>query len=1736
MKNNRIAVVKLADGMTSHLLTAIAIILLALLIPFKASSFTLEVYDADGNPVFGYRWLVQEDTTVDIIPGDPVSNPLAVQIHRSYAPVVKKGESASYTTTVSVPANKRYVVSVLPISGYTLSSNLVKENQNKVRVIVNAHPVPTTQISVFVFHDITPLNNAPDPVESGLEGFSIILFDAGGGPLMQDAFGNMLGTTYMQNPDGSFMLDVDGNPIVEMAGDGVLLTDANGKILIKYLSPGKYGIQAVPPAGQGWQQTSTIEGTRTVDAWVGANGPEVLVEFGPSLYHVFYGFVKEMNNLPVGGTGTISGRIVYNHFSKPPSVTSFFPGLPVSAAWIGLNSLSSSEAVYVAQCNSDSTFEISDVPAGDYQLVVFDRNLDAIFNFNTVVIGEGETVNLGDVLVFNWFGTLEGTVFYDENMNGFRDDMEIGIGGQAVNLRFRDGSIYQATATDMMGNYSLSEVFPFFRWLVVEVDFLRFNATGMTAVIDQGGEIPLDDDWNMPSDGRRNPQPQVENNPNTGNNWSRTEEGAVLTLAMQLFAGQNNYIDWGKINYEEGQNGGISGIIYYATTRAENDPRFAVGEPWEPGIPRVPVNLYLDANEDKIIDDLDGDGGPTLADVDFYPFDNFPTEADGDIDRDDDGVFDYGDAVSIASTDSWDDNMPTGSIGPVLMLHGVPVPVGYDNFATWNQVRPGVFDGGYAFVSWFPGGMANNDVEEEGLPSGIYIVEAVAPPGYEFVKEEDKNVDFGDAYIPGPLMMLGSPILLNPECVGEDREVPEFLTLFPGIECEFGGDMRPLPDRKRVYLEDQRNAPCDFFLFTEVPMAARAHGFINNDLAAEGDTGSPNYGEKQTPSWIPISFQDYAGNEVARVYCDEFGLYNALLPSTYSVNLPMPSGVSPNMLTFILNHPGPIPDPNNPGQTMIDPYFDPDYSQTAYTFDFWPGKTTYLDTPVIPVAAFIGYPNRILDVEPPTGTPEIYSVTTDAHQGPVSLGDEDYVIIKSRGMAMVPNPDYDPNVMGSEQLIERDFSFGPDTGTGIVTVGGVELTILLWTPNEIQAVVDRDITETGYLQVTRGDNGKTTRLGLTFHVLSDPNSVMFVSGGGNYPTTPIQDAIDSAISGKLIVIGPGFYSESPIIYKNVKLQGSGAVSTVINAAHIPSNRVDNWHSKIDSLIATNAIDPLDDAAELYFVAMEAPGVTLFTKEGVFTAGSPGLFDGFGITGGTAGGGFYVYKGDYFTISNNKIFSNQGTYGGGVVIGAQNVPYTNTNITISQNIIAKNGGVNGGGGISIYDGASNYNILRNLIIGNFTPWYGAGIAHYGYSDGGFIVGNEILFNESFGAGIVGGSGAGIYVAGTVAGGVGAGSVSLTDNLIQGNLAGSGHGGGIRTQFFSGTDTLGAPATWNTLQLFNNTIVNNVAAVAGGGISLSDVARSFIINNTIANNDSVSTGADAFPPGNLGQSEPHVGGIASIAHSPALATLSGQIFSNPILHNNIIWNNRSFYEDSTLNGGAGGLVANTPPVWDLEVMGVEPAEYMNPQFCLLTSIADPVTPAHEYAETNIVDDPLFVNEYTNNLYMYGVADEGGNFLTVRFDPLGPNGDYHITGASPAIDVGGNVYYATFADLHHDRDNENRPSLLSDIGADEYYPGLYSLFSTGGGWQWTDAGVDPQMLLLTLQGESNGRFYRVKAENPVTITGIAYDEDTGQTTITASQPLGGGLTIYWKNDIDAEWNEVDGEALLNFEDLDD
>jgi hypothetical protein len=1610
-------------------------------------SLTAQGSNTDGttNPVNAFRWLVEEDNTHPVTPGvsDPAS--LSLSFHKSHAPVVKAGDQSN-ADAIELTDGKRYFISVLPSAGYTIGGGPIADQQGSVTVICNQLPLPTAQISVFVFHDNFPLNNVPDAPEEGLAGFKITVEDAGGrygvsaGQQMMDAFGNMIGTTY-QTTNGVVDLDPEGNPIVQTPGQGFVVTDAQGNALIKYMAPAKYGIQAVPPAGQGWQQTSTIEGTSVIDAWVKPNEPPFFTEFGPAGQHVAIGFIQPTNIIPQAAeTSTITGQVVNMRMARPPLIE-FSPGEPHANVWVGLNAgaTGTGQALYAAPADtSTGEFTIPWVPPGGYQLVFWDRYLNNVFAFQGIVVPPGGgAIDLGQIPVFRWFGKMENKVYYDADENGLRDPGESFVfPEQAINIRFRDGSLFQTLPTDNSGEAPLEEVFPFFNWLVAEVDFARFKATGMTVTVDGGGPADPGSDIHA--------QAQDPNDPfnELGNSTSRTESGPVLTQGMQLFLGQTNKFEWGKKEYAAGENGGISGIVYYDSTRAENDPRYGLGEPWQPGIPRVQVNLYADggavtdplgALPDGIIDDLDGDGAVTLADVDNYPFQWAPmhqglpgwtgVRGTEDVDRDDDGTFDYGDAIQIATTDSWDDNQPTGCPGdpmdPFYDINSDGVGDCYDGLRNFNQVRPGVFDGGYAFASYFPGGMsAPGSTEVESLPAASYIVEVTTPSGYELVKEEDKNVDFGDGYTP-------SLLLLPTICVGDDHTVPAELDLFPGVPAAFAGQVRPLCDRKQVPLNQGANAAADFFLFTKVPKAARIVGFVLNDLANEFNPLTPNFGEKYAPPWLPISIRDYRGALISRVYTDENGAYNALVPSTFTANRPTPSGFAPNMLTVVIND-------------STDARYNPLYTSFQYTLQYMPGVTTYLDTPVLPIAAFAAPNTRPVDAEFPDGTPVIRQVDTTSGLGPYAASGTNTITIRSAGTDVaVPNPNYD----GTNNLtITRDYGFGNgDTGSSVTILddnGSVIATFLgndadvTWGPNTITLP---NVSASGQLVVTRDDGagnpGKSSIVGI-YLTIGGPGNVIYVSPGADPNDRVIQTAIDGASDGDLILVTPGTYYELVILHKNVRLQGSGAgvpgdsaSGTRINAIKVPAEKLLTWENDIATRLALQFdLLPGQAAANPFNAELGPAIIVLGESDGSFNSAR---IDGFTINSADQGGGILVngYTNNLM-ISNNRVSGNQGFYGGGIRIGHPElivedppgagtevyVDAQNDDLTIRYNHITQNGGLNGaGGGISIHTGASNYNVNYNFIVGNFTSGEGAGIGHLGLSSG-VITTNTIVFNQSFNQGVTV-TGGGVLIAGQPplngeVAGPGSGAVTIDHNRIQGNQAGSGDGGGIAVR-----------ATYaGAVNINNNLIINNVTGLAGGGIALQDAANVTINDNTIARNDSTATASLAFENGPALPSINQPAGVVSRANTSGVAG-----FSDPVsFSGNIIWQNSTYYWDPLLVSLVPSVGPDNagPPreFWDLGVLGApDTADQLNPLNGTLTSLTgyDGVV----YDGSNSIVDPVLagayfngsrgipsVNEFTTGIQTAIAADEGGNAIDVAFGPLSLTGSYADTGqGGPAGTIG-------------------------------------------------------------------------------------------------------------------------------------
>ncbi len=1774
--------------------------------------------------------------------------------------------TANQTTPdqVALDPTKNYYLSILPGDdvgppAHAMGGAEVRAVGGKwpaVNVRVQPEPLVTSQMSIYIYEDNQPTNGQNELSESPLGGFNIILMDPAGrtgdvaGQQTYDAFnmplsnallgapgcpdelnhntngsgtspsGNLVGAVYTCPNDPN-----DGTP----AADPVKYALA-GHALIKNLTPARYDVIAHPGAaregaGEVWWQTETLEGTPAQDAFVGINEPIYFQEFGPPGPHVTIGFVNpahvaayaSANGLT--GTATIKGRVTNQRMSRPSAVTLYDSGsydaLSSTTCEVALNTTTGDgAAIAAAECAPDGSFVLPNLPPGTYDLEIFDQWLDQIIQSASVTVAAGATKDLGDIPVLSWFTQQDLNIYQDLNKNGVYDDGEPGISNVPLSVRFRNGAPSNVTLSDSNGNGILVELFPLFNWYVTEADTTRFKQTGVHVVVDGGGPA----DGSGPGQGLwSSTYAYAPDGPS-----ARTEIPGAAMYGIQGFISQRNRVDWGRTPYVPGENGGILGTVVYSSTRPFDDMRFNLQTIWEPLVPRVTVNLY----QKKTL----ADGTDTLVLVDttksssWDDFVNLVSGADGN--------------PYLLGSDNLLRDPSTGTLAPAgayppgaqvnLQCPGqsptdpfTNYTLGasdrkrcYDGWHNWNQVQAAPYDGRYAFPS--PAYIAAHPLTDAqkaagqtlvSLPVGTYVVEAVTPPGYEIVKEEDKNILIGDFYVapvtqqfgalasifiipdqatlnnanpynpstgdPGfqsdPTTNLGVYTVSTqtefPECVGNLHRVPDFLSLYPQAQqvAPFAGMDRPLCDRKKVVLNDQMQSSAFFFVFTEVPVAANNTGIILDDATSEFNAAAPDFGEKASVPFVPVSIKDFSGLEIGRTYSDQWGAYNMMTPSSWLVNPPTPSGYGPNMLVTCMNDPGPIPDPTGAidpvtGQIRMitDPSYNPAYSNFCYTNPFMPGQTTYLDTPVLPIAAFASGYNPA-DCAYVDNTPAIARVDSSQGFGPYLTSAGGTLTITALGDQQVQNPAYaGPFATGglaSQKTITRHYGFGGAPGT--VKIGAVDVTAgASWSDASITVNVPPN-TPTGELSITTS-TGQASVDTVTVNI--ENRTPIRVPSGGS-----IQAAIDTlANPGDLVLIDGGTYNELVIMYKPVRLQGVGAAAVIINAAKYPTSKLEAWRPRINQLFNVDPItgnqlgpaqvDPLPTQEITGGVVLleptvlgaeEGAGITVLAKNLPVSACvdrtqigwdsnfscAPSRIDGVSVTGGDAGGGIYVNGWAHgLEISNNRVYGNAGAYHGGVRVGLPNLELENfptdangnvllgqgqriagfgydVGVRIHHNAITKNGTVeapvgNGGagGGLSICAGTDGYSVDHNFICGNYSASDGGGIGHIGFSQGGTIAYNQILFNQSFqqtnstsGGGIfVGGE---APIAGTVS--LGAGDLTIDANLIRGNFAEGGHGGGIRFSVVNGADVaaFNQPGRWHRVTVTNNMIVDNVAGWAGGGISLADTIRATIDNDTIAFNDStgiagvVLAGGVPLPattPGQVGVGYPSPSGIVSEPTSTALLALmpnNGQRISNaisqPELLNDIVWRNRSFYYsgDGRLCAGNNRSNASTASCvvladqattgacpsgaayWDLGVLGdnspAPAALRLSPSFAVLTSTAG------YGAASNVQTDPNLANAYCNgsrvvpelgtvtnppsvlNLQVAATLDEGNNYVNLRYGPLYVEnpvtnttfGDYHLASAAGSAY---NTGTATGSVPNHDFDAQPRPmATLYDRGADEF-----------------------------------------------------------------------------------------------------
>jgi hypothetical protein len=936
----------------------------------------------------------------------------------------------------------------------------------------------------------------------------------------------------------------------------------------------------------------------------------------------------------IGGpncTNTVTGLVTTERMSRTPDERLYSSGdnssFSFTQCYVSFGDPDGEDFAFT-KCAADGSFSMSGLPNGDWRITVFDQWNDMLVDgLSTPVRLAGGPTDLGQIAMNQWQANIYTKTFFDVNGNGIQDTGEDGLTLLPTNIRFRDGSYSNFNNTDLSGNAGFNEIFPLFSWYVVESDTTRYKNTGVHVVYDAGGpadgttgggsstiaanmanttelvHVPTADrfpgsiycanaDCTGPASGRSHGLV----NPSTG----RIDPGWVTTEGWQGFSGQNSFIEFGKKPFVAGENGGIHGEVIYASTRPFDDPGLLIHTSWTPDVPGVTINLYQEG--------MAPDGVTTTLKL-----------------------------VDTTKTSSWDDwaqgfrsngvpnmNCPgqgrdTGTNADLFfftlynqpmwldlynnVLHGTAaspaaLPLNsqfkcFDGMHNWNQVQPAPYDGMYQFpsvtgrnlTSGAPTGtnctgcVPNPTDSTPMLPAGKYVVEMIVPPGYELVKEEDKNILIGDNYIAPATQQfggLGSVFILpdqaelsasiasgcdpttsgypcNPQqstqnlgrsilpshegdtgsvetfwpCVGASRIVPDYISLFPlsGEVAPFAGATRNLCDRKEVALDDQTAALAKFWIFSSTHVAAHFTGVITDDFTSEFDPFSPQFGEKFSPANLPVAIKDWSGTEISRVYTDHWGTYDGLTYSTWEVNPPNPTGYAPTMMVTCMNDPGTGPAP--------DPLYNPQYSQFCYEIPFMPGQTQYMDTPVVPTSAFAGAGYNNPDCSYPNLTPAVKEVDGDGI-GPWVSAAGHTLTITALGDQAVPNNGYSgPSAHTApfnQKTITKHYGFGATAGTvALVGTDGVShpLTSVTWGDLTITGTVPTGVPNCGMQQqaLYGGSTAQCGQLVITASTGQQSIDTLTVTIGGQAPThvaatATIQSAINAAKPGDLIIVDP----------------------------------------------------------------------------------------------------------------------------------------------------------------------------------------------------------------------------------------------------------------------------------------------------------------------------------------------------------------------------------------------------------------------------------------------------------------------------------------------------------------------------------------------------------------------------------------------------------------------------------------
>ena len=316
-----------------------------------------------------------------------------------------------------------------------------------VNVLVIPTPLPTGKLSVIVFEDDFPLNGEQDggggngtvaPIEPGLGGFNIVLWDTFGGlgdvtgqdtyddfnqPLSNSLQGTIDPATGLNacpiSPESPTQVPVNtgaGPGAVPTGGvtgmivtcpkyesDNQTLSPLAGQAIIDHLMPEKFSVQAYPGAdriarGEQWLQTNTLDGQHPHDSFIRIGEPSYFQEYGPAGYHVAIGFANPAiinarhqdvcNGFGTPGTvgpcsNTITGQVDVQRISRTPDQR-LYPsgsrdGFAWTQCWVSLGDPDGEDFMFQF-CDAEGNFKFTGVPGGQWRLSIGDQWNDQIID------------------------------------------------------------------------------------------------------------------------------------------------------------------------------------------------------------------------------------------------------------------------------------------------------------------------------------------------------------------------------------------------------------------------------------------------------------------------------------------------------------------------------------------------------------------------------------------------------------------------------------------------------------------------------------------------------------------------------------------------------------------------------------------------------------------------------------------------------------------------------------------------------------------------------------------------------------------------------------------------------------------------------------------------------------------------------------------------------------------------------------------------------------------------------------------------------------------------------------------------------------------------------------------------------------------------------------------------------------------------------------------------------------